>query len=97
MIEWKSFLLHMNEQRLYQQASLLLTSNHLFFQSKKYKKIERKQTTVLEVNKAYQVRANNVYKWIDKYSLQDKKGLSLVVEMESETKRVLALLQKKSS
>jgi len=48
----------------------------------------------LEVSKAYQVRANNVYKWIDKYSLKDKNGVRLVVEMESETKRVLALLQK---
>jgi hypothetical protein len=29
----------------------------------------------LEVSKAYQVRANNVYKWIDKYSLKDKNGV----------------------
>lgn len=64
------------------------------FKKQKVKEIERKQTTVLEVSKAYQVRANNVYKWIDKYSLKDKNGVRLVVEMESETKRVLALLQK---
>lgn len=64
------------------------------FKKQKVKEIERKQTTVLEVSIAYQVRANNVYKWIDKYSLKDKNGVRLVVEMESETKRVLALLQK---
>ena len=64
------------------------------FKRQKVKEVERKQTTVLEVSKAYQVRANNVYKWIDKYSLKDKNGVRLVVEMESETKRVLALLQK---
>lgn len=64
------------------------------FKKQKVKEIERKQTTVLEVSKAFQVRANNVYKWIDKYSLKDKNGVRLVVEMESETKRVLALLQK---
>ena len=64
------------------------------FKKQKVKEIERKQTTVLEVSKAYQVRANNVYKWIDKYSLKDKNGVRLVIEMESETKRVLALLQK---
>jgi transposase len=64
------------------------------FKRQKVKEIERKQTTVSEVSKAYQVRANNVYKWIDKYSLKDKNGVRLVVEMESETKRVLALLQK---
>jgi len=64
------------------------------FKRQKVKEIERKQTTVLEVSKAYQVRANNVYKWIDKYTIKDKKGVRLVVEMESETKRVIALLQK---
>lgn len=64
------------------------------FKRQKVKEIERKQTTVLEVSKAYQVRANNVYKWIDRYSIKDKKGVRLVVEMESETKRVIALLQK---
>lgn len=64
------------------------------FKRQKVKEIERKQTTVSEVSKAYQVRANNVYRWIDKYSHKDKNGVRLVVEMESETKRVLALLQK---
>ena len=64
------------------------------FKRQKVKEIERKQTTVSEVSKAYQVRSNNVYKRIDKYSLKDKNGVRLVVEMESETKRVLALLQK---
>jgi len=64
------------------------------FKRQKVKEIERKQTSVLEVSKAYQVRANNVYKWIEKYSFKDKNGVRLVVEMESETKRVLALLQK---
>ena len=64
------------------------------FKRQKVKEIERKQTTVLEVSKAFQVRANNVYKWIDKYDIKDKKGLRLIVEMESETKRVISLLQK---
>jgi transposase-like protein len=63
------------------------------FKRQKVKEIERKQTTVLEVSKAYQVRTNNVYKWIEKYSVKDKNGVRLVVEMESETKRVLALMQ----
>lgn len=64
------------------------------FKRQKVKEIERKQTTVLQVSKAYQVRPNNVYKWMDKYSIKDKNGVRLVVEMESETKRVLALMQK---
>jgi transposase-like protein len=64
------------------------------FKRQKVKEIERKQTSVLEVSKAYQVRSNNVYKWIEKYSIKDQNGVRLIVEMESETKRVLALLQK---
>lgn len=64
------------------------------FKRQKVKEIERKQTTVLQVSKAYQVRPNNVYKWMDKYSIKDKNGVRLVVEMESETRRVLALMQK---
>lgn len=64
------------------------------FKRQKVKEIEIKETTVLQVSKAYQVRPNNVYKWIDKYAIKDKKGVRLVVEMESETKRVIALLQK---
>jgi transposase len=64
------------------------------FKRQKVKEIERKQTSVLQVSKAYQVRPNNVYKWMDKYSVKDKNGVRLVVEMESETKRVLALMQK---
>lgn len=64
------------------------------FKRQKVQEIERKITTVSEVSKAYQVRQNNVYKWVNKYSLKDKKGVRLVVEMESETKRVIALMQK---
>ena len=64
------------------------------FKRQKVKEIERKQTTVLQVSKAYQVRSTNVYKWIDKYSQKAKNGVRLIVEMESETKRVIALLHK---
>ena len=64
------------------------------FKRQKVREIERKETTVKEVSKAYQVRENNVYKWVYKYSASYKKGVRLVVEMESETKRVIALMQK---
>lgn len=64
------------------------------FKRQKVREIERKETTVKEVSKAYQVRENNVYKWIYKYSSSYKKGVRLVVEMESETKRVIELMQK---
>lgn len=64
------------------------------FKRQKVREIERKETTVIEVSKAYQVRVNNVYKWMNKYCIKDNKGVRLVVEMESETKRIIALLQK---
>jgi transposase len=64
------------------------------FKRQKVREIELKQTTVSEVSKAWQVRPNNVYKWVEKYSKKDKDGVRLVVEMESETKRVISLTQK---
>jgi len=64
------------------------------FKRQKVREIEQRQTSVSEVSKLYQVRANNVYKWIDKYSKKQEKGLRLVVEMESDTKKLLALQAK---
>lgn len=64
------------------------------FKRQKVREIEQRQTSVSEVSKLYQVRANNVYKWIDKYSKKKEKGLRLVVEMESDTKKLLALQAK---
>lgn len=64
------------------------------FKIKKVQEIERKQTTVSQISKAYQVRQNNIYKWIEKYSKTYKKGVRLVVEMESETKQLLDLKAK---
>lgn len=60
------------------------------FKKQKVQEIERKQTTISEVSKAYQVRYNNVSKWVEKYGTTYKKGVRLVVEMESETKKLLA-------
>jgi transposase len=64
------------------------------FKRQKVREIELKQTSVSEVSKVYQVRPNNVYKWIDKYSNKQKKGLRLIVEMESDTKKLIALQAK---
>lgn len=64
------------------------------FKRQKVREIEQRQTSVSEVSKLYQVRANNVYKWIDKYSNKQEKGIRLVVEMESDSKKLLALQAK---
>ena len=61
------------------------------FKKQKVREIELKQTTIAEVSKAYQVRYSNVCKWITIYSVSYKKGVRLVVEMENETKKLIAL------
>jgi transposase len=64
------------------------------FKKMKVQEIERKQTTISEICKQYQVRYNNVYKWMGKYSAGYKKGVRLVVEAESDTKKMIALQAK---
>jgi transposase len=63
------------------------------FKKQKVREIETKQTTITEVSKAYQVRYNNVHKWVEKFSSSYKKGVRLIVEMESDTQKLLALQQ----
>jgi transposase-like protein len=63
------------------------------FKKQKVREIETKQTTITAVSKAYQVRYNNVHKWVEKYSSSYKKGVRLIVEMESDTQKLLALQQ----
>lgn len=64
------------------------------FRKQKVKEIELKQTTVLEVSKAYQVSTNNVYRWLEKFGKSYKKEVRLIVEMESDTKMLLDLKAK---
>jgi transposase-like protein len=64
------------------------------FKKQKVKEIELKQTTVLEVSRAYQVSTKNVYFWLDKFGKSYKKDVRLIVEMESDTKMLLELKAK---
>ena len=59
------------------------------FKIKKVREIEKKETTVSQISREYQVRANSVYKWVKKYGSNYKEGVRLVVEMESDTKKLL--------
>lgn len=61
------------------------------FKRRKVREIEQKQTSIIEVSRAYEVSTNNVRKWVEKYSSSYKKGVRLVVEMESDTKKLIAL------
>ncbi len=61
------------------------------FKIKKVREIEKKETTVSQISREYQVRVNSVYKWVKKYGSNYKEGVRLVVEMESDTKKLLGL------
>jgi transposase-like protein len=72
--------------------------NHRYFSEdfkiQKVKEIEQNLISVSELCRLYEVSGVAVYKWIHKYSLHLKKGITQVIEMESESKKT-QLLQKR--
>lgn len=67
------------------------------FRKDRVREIERGQTTVREVCKAYEVSDAAVYKWLDKYSSTRKKAVVHVVEAKSATRKVILLQEKVKS
>lgn len=61
------------------------------FKRSKVREIERGQTTTAEVSRQYQVRYNNVVKWIKKYGTLSREGVRLIVETESDTRKIIDL------
>lgn len=64
------------------------------FKIRKVREIEQKVTTIAEVCRTYQVRANSVYKWLDKFGAQENKPERTIVESQSDTRRIAALEQR---
>ena len=58
------------------------------FKLKKVREIERNTTTVLEVSREYEVSTTAVYKWLDKFSRNRKRGVKQVVELMSDTRKI---------
>ncbi|NJY64050.1 transposase [Salinimicrobium sp. CDJ15-81-2] len=58
------------------------------FKRKKVREIEKNTSTVLEVSREYEVSTTAVYKWLDKYSHNRKRGVKQVVELMSDTRRL---------
>lgn len=58
------------------------------FKRKKVQEIEKKLSTVLEVSREYEVSTTAVYKWINKYSRNRKRGVKQVVELMSDTRKI---------
>lgn len=64
------------------------------FRRKKVEEIECKISSVSEISREYQVTRSAVYKWIKQYSSSMKKKERLIVEAESDTRK-LAILQQR--
>lgn len=64
------------------------------FRRKKVEEIECKISSVSEISREYQVTRTAVYKWIKQYSTSMKKKERLIVESESDTRK-LAILQQR--
>jgi transposase-like protein len=64
------------------------------FKQKKVREIEQKITTIAEVSRQYEVRENNVSKWLKSYSSSYMKGVRTIVESESDTRKLLEMRAK---
>ena len=61
------------------------------FKRKKVREIEQQLTTIAEVSRQYEVRANSVSKWMVKYGQHYSKGVRTIVESQSDTAKLAAL------
>jgi transposase-like protein len=61
------------------------------FKRGKVGELDRKVITVGELSREYQVSRSAIYKWIDQYSLMRKKSVRMVVEADSDTRRIQEL------
>jgi len=64
------------------------------FRRKKVEEIECKISTVSEISREYQVTRAAIYKWIGQYSSTMKKKERLIVEAESDTRKLAAFQQR---
>jgi len=58
------------------------------FKQKKVREIEQKISTIAEISREYEVRENNIAKWMAKYS-NKMKGVRTIVECESDTRKLI--------
>lgn len=62
------------------------------FKKQRVKEINKGLVSVTEVSKLYSVSKQSVYRWLYKYSTHHPKGVTQVVQMESESQRTKTLL-----
>jgi transposase len=64
------------------------------FKKKKVEEIEQGILTMAEVSREYDVRQNNVLKWVHKYGKKSSKGVRMIVELESDTVKLMTQQKK---
>ena len=64
------------------------------FKRKRVKEIDQGLVSVTELSKLYSVSRPAIYKWLHKYSINHQKGVTQVVQMESESQKTKALLER---
>lgn len=64
------------------------------FKKKIVDDLEKGIVKIPEVSLLYDIKKQTIYQWIYRYSVHHKKGTRMVVEMESEAKKTLALQQR---
>jgi len=64
------------------------------FRRKVVNDLDRKIVTISEIVSTYQVSRSAIYKWIYKYSTMKKRGKKMVIEAESDTRKIVQLQDK---
>src|SRR5581483_4084370 len=64
------------------------------FKQQKMEELRKNLITVSELSREYQVTRSAIYKWIYKYSVMKKKGVKQVIELESDTQKLIALKER---
>lgn len=64
------------------------------FKIKKVRELEQKQSRITDICRTYQLSATSVRRWIAAYSSQYSKGVRIMVESESDTKKIQELKAK---
>lgn len=59
------------------------------FKRKKVSEIEQRITTIAEVIREYEVSEGSVHRWINKYSAKNKNQVRVIVESESDTRKII--------
>lgn len=61
------------------------------FKREKVLEIESGKSTLSEVSRTYQVSKTSVNRWINTYSNRRTKGIKIIVEKDSDTKKIQAM------